>query len=58
MSWLEWMPTIGVTLLVVYLPGLALAFAMGARRFALFATAPALSVAVIANLIQLYCRLK
>ncbi len=48
MSWLEWMPTIGVTLLVVYLPGLALAFAMGATRFTLFATAPAISVAVIA----------
>lgn len=48
MTWLEWMPTIGVTLLAVYLPGLALAFAMGARRFTLFATAPALSVAVIA----------
>ncbi len=48
MSWLEWMPTIGVTLLVIYLPGLALAFAMGATRFALFATAPAISVVVIA----------
>lgn len=48
MTWLEWMPSVGVALLVVYLPGLALAFAMGARRFTLFATAPALSVALIA----------
>lgn len=48
MTWIEWVPVVGVALLVLYLPGLALAVAMGARRFTLFATAPALSVGVIA----------
>jgi len=48
MTWVEMVPAIAVALVVVYVPGLALAFAMGARRFTLVAIAPALSVAVIA----------
>lgn len=48
MTWVEMVPVVAVALAVVYVPGLALAFAMGARRFTLVAIAPALSVAIIA----------
>lgn len=48
MTWVEMVPAIAVALVVAYVPGLALAFAMGARRFTLVAIAPALSVAIIA----------
>lgn len=50
MSWLLALPVLAVAVGVLYLPGLALLFAAGARGFLLYVAAPAVSVAVIAVL--------
>lgn len=50
MSWLLALPVLVVAVGVLYLPGLALLFAAGARGFLLYVAAPAVSVAVIAVL--------
>lgn len=50
MIWLAASPVLAVALAVLFLPGLAVAGAAGARGFLLFAAAPATSVAVISVL--------
>jgi hypothetical protein len=45
MTWFDAAPTIGLALAVLFLPGGLLGAAVGLRRFALLAVAPALSVA-------------
>lgn len=47
MSWLEFTPVLLLAIAVLYVPGLALGLAIGARRFVLWATAPAITVAFV-----------
>lgn len=54
MSWWAALPAAIVAVLVIFLPGLALLAAAGARRFFLVAIAPAVSVAVYAVLAILF----
>lgn len=48
MSWLAALPTFAAAVLAVFVPGLAIAAAAGARRLVLYAAAPAVTVAVLA----------
>ena len=47
MTWLEFAPVLLLAVAVLYVPGLALGLAIGARRFTLWATAPAITVAFV-----------
>ena len=47
MTWLEFAPVLMLAVAVLYAPGLALGLAIGARRFTLWATAPAITVAFV-----------
>ena len=47
MTWLEFTPVLLLAVVVLYVPGLALGLAIGARRFTLWATAPAITVAFV-----------
>ena len=55
MTWLAFAPVLLLAVVVLYVPGLALGLAIGARRFTLWATAPAITVAFVSiasNLVQ------
>lgn len=47
MTWLAFAPVLLLAVVVLYVPGLALGLAIGARRFTLWATAPAITVAFV-----------
>ncbi|GAA1514918.1 hypothetical protein BJ978_001961 [Agromyces terreus] len=57
MSWLEFVPPLLMAAAVMFGPGFALGFAAGARRFTLWAVAPAITVAFLSVLAIVYGRL-